>query len=325
MGGVAVVRAEQQAVGAGADALLPVNAQLLLDADQHIGHQGALCALAAGRAHFLVVEHDPDIPAAFLVAAALQEAPEGGVGAFQIIDAAGHEILALQAHALSLFPGAENQIAVHDLLGTNPGLFSQNVPQGCPCRAEDGLQIHLRVILHAVVQIPVEVDAEVGDAGQRPVRVYQHTADAALGADQDAARHAQGTVHPGGHDHAAVALGLGLGKDGVPAAVQLLDPPGGRITVAGGHMPAGQLAPGHPPGQHCRAVAGGVVLAAGGQLPGRAFGAVPVAVGFQDLHRRCSGMERADTGVQKIEETFDGKSSVLHSSILLQYSLILCT
>ena len=237
MGGVAIVGAQQQAVGAGTDALLPGHAQLFLNAGQHVGHQGALCALPAGGAHLLVVEHNPHVAPAFLLAAALQEAPQGGVGAFQVIDAAGHEVFALQAHALGLFTGAEHQVSIHDVLSLDPGLLSQSVPQGGTRLTKDGLQIHLRVVLHAVVQVMVEVDAEVGDDSQRPVGVDQQAPDAVLRADQNAARHAQGTVQPGGHDHAAVALGLRLGKDCVLAAVQLLDAPGGRIAVAGGDQP----------------------------------------------------------------------------------------
>ena len=82
--------------------------------------------------------------------------------------------------------------------------------------------------------------------------------------------------------------------------------------MAGGDMPAGQLTLGHPPCQHGRAVAGGVISAAGHQLPGCALGAVLVAVLFQELHSRSRGVEGADTGVQEIEETFDGKGVILH-------------
>ena len=113
----------------------------------------------------------------------------------------------------------------------------------------------------------------------------------------------QGTVQPGGHDHAAVALGLGAGKHGILAAVQLLDLPGGGIAVAGRDMPAGQLPFGHPPGQHRRTVAGGVVFSAGHQLPGCAFGALLIAVGLQN-GRCCGGrVKGADAFVQKIKQT----------------------
>ena len=57
------------------------------------------------------------------------------------------------------------------------------------------------------------MDAEVGDAGQRTVGADQTTLDAALGTHQQTACHGQRTVEPGGHDHAAVALDLGLGED----------------------------------------------------------------------------------------------------------------
>ena len=163
----------------------------------------------------------------------------------------------------------------------------------------------------------VEVDAEVGDDSQRPVGVDQQALDAVLRADQNAARHAQGTVQPGGHDHAAVALGLRLGKDCVLAAVQLLDAPGGRIAVAGGDMPTGQLALGHPPCQHGRAVAGGVILAAGGQLPRGALRAVHIALGFQNGGRSSRGVESTDAGVQKTEKLLYRKSCILHGYFLL--------
>ena len=94
--------------------------------------------------------------------------------------------------------------------------------------------------------------------------------------------------------------------------------------MAGGDMPAGQLTLGHPPCQHGRAVAGGVISAAGHQLPGCALGAVLVAVLFQELHSRSRGVEGADTGVQEIEETFDGKGVILHFYVLLYFQVIRC-
>ena len=166
-----------RAVGAGADALLPADAHALLDAGQHIGHEGALSALTAGRADLLVVEHHPDVAAALFLAPALQKAPQGGVSALEVIDAAGHEILAVQAHADGFFTGGEDEVGVEDVLGLHAGFLRQNVLQAAALAAEDGLQIHLRVVLHAVVEVAAEVDAEVGDAGQRTV-----------GADADGSR-----------------------------------------------------------------------------------------------------------------------------------------
>ena len=303
MGGVAVVGAQQQAVGAGTDALLTGDAQLFFDAGQHIGHEGALCALTAGRTDLFVVEHDPDVAAAFLFAAALQKAPQSGVGTLQVVDAAGHEILALQAHAHGLLAGAEHEVAVEDVFGPDAGLLGQHLPQGGARRTEDGLQIDLRVIVLPLVDLVVKVDAKVRDAGQRTVRMDKNALHAVLRPDKDAACHAQGTVQPGGHDHAAVALRLGAGKHGVLAAVQLLDLPGGGIAVAGRDMPAGQLPFGHPPGQHCRTVAGGVVFSAGHQLPGCAFGALLIAVGLQNGRCCCGRVKGADAFVQKIKQT----------------------
>lgn len=87
-----------------------------------------------------------------------------------------------------------------DLFGLDTGFPRQHSPQAAACRAEDGLQIDLGVILHAVVQVTAEVDAEVGDAGHGPVRVDQTALNAAFRLHQHAAGHAQGTVQPGGHD-----------------------------------------------------------------------------------------------------------------------------
>ena len=131
-------------------------------------------------------------------AAALQETPQGGVGALEVVDAAGHEILAVQAHADSLLTGGEDQVSVEDVLGLHAGLCGQDLFQVSALAAEDGLQIDLRVILHAVVQVAAEVDAEVRDAGQRTVGADQTTLDAALGAHQQTACHGQRTVEPGG-------------------------------------------------------------------------------------------------------------------------------
>ena len=237
-------------------------------------------------------------------------------GALEVIDAAGHEILAVQAHADSLLTGGEDKVSVKDVLGLHAGLRGQDLFQVSALAAEDGLQIDLRVILHAVVQVAAEVDAEVGDAGQRTVGADQTTLDAALGAHQQTACHGQWTVEPGGHDHAAVALDLGLGEDLV-LRVELLDTPGGRVAVAGGCVPAGQLTLGHTPCQHGRAVAGGVILAAGGQLPRGALRAVHIALGFQNGGRSSRGVESTDAGVQKTEKLLYRKSCILHGYFLL--------
>ena len=315
MGGVAVIGTQQQGVGAGADALLFRHAQALLNAGEHVCKQGAAGPLTAGGTDFLVIKHDPDIAAALFLAAALQKAPQGGVGALQVVDAARHEILAVQAQTLGFLPGAEDDVGVHDLFGLDTGFPRQHSPQAAACRAEDGLQIDLGVILHAVVQVTVEVDAEVGDAGHGAVRVDQTALNAAFRLHQHAAGHAQGAVQPGGHDHAAVTLGLRLGKHFILGAVQFLDPPGGRIAVAGRRVPAGQRALGHPPCHDGRAVAGGIIFASRSQLPGSTLRAVLVAVLFEDGCRRRGGVERADAGVQEVEQAVDGKF-VVHTMLL---------
>ena len=160
------------------------------------------------------------------------------------------------------------------------------------------------------------MDAEVGDAGQRTVGADQTALDAAPGAHQQAARHRQGTVKPGRHDHAAVALDLRLGKDSI-LGMELLDAPSRRVTVAGSGVPAGQLPLRHPPRQHGRAVAGGVILAAGGQLPRGTLGAVHIALGFQNGGRSSRGVESTDAGVQKTEKLLYRKSCILHGYFLL--------
>ena len=123
--------------------------------------------------------------------------PQSGVGALEVVDAAGHEILAVQAHADSLLTGGEDQISVEDVLGLHAGLRGQDFFQVSALAAEDGLQIDLRVILHAVVQVAAKVDAEVRDAGQRTVGTDQTTLDAALGAHQQTAATVSGAVEPG--------------------------------------------------------------------------------------------------------------------------------
>ena len=308
MDGVAVVGAEQQAVGAGADALLLRHTKALLNAGQHIAHQAALCALPAGRAHFLVVEHHPDVAAARFLTAPLQETIQGGIGTFQVVDAAGHEIFALQAHTLGLFGDAEHQVGGQDVLCLSPGFGGKGVLQAAALGPEDGLQVHLGVV----------VQAGVGHAGQCPLRVYQTALHAVGGAHQQAACHAQGPVEPGGHQHAAIALHLGAGK-AVVGPVQRLDAPGGRVTVAGCGVPAGERAFGHPPGQNGRAVAGGVVFAAGHKVPYRALRAVPVALGFQNGRGGRRRVERADTGVQKRKQIFHGKCFVLHGDASFRF------
>ena len=156
------------------------------------------------------------------------------------------------------------------------------------------------------------MDAEVGDAGQRTVGADQTALNAAPGAHQQAARHRQGTVKPGRHDHAAVALDLRLGKDSV-LGMELLDAPSRRVTVAGSGVPAGQLPLRHPPRQHGRAVAGGVILAAGGQLPCGTLRAVHIALSLQNGRSGRRGVEGADACVQKTEKLFHRKSCILHS------------
>ena len=198
------------------------------------------------------------------------------------------------------------------------GFSGKGVLQAAALGPEDGLQVHLGVVVQAGVGLPVEVDAQVRDAGQCPLRVHQTALHAVGSAHQQAACHAQGPVEPGGHQHAAVALHLGAGK-AVVGPVQRLDAPGRRVTVAGCGVPAGERAFGHPPGQNGRAVAGGVVFAAGHKVPCRALRAVPVALSFQNGRGGRRGVERTDTGVQKRKQIFHGKCFVLHGDASFRF------
>ena len=84
------------------------------------------------------------------------------------------------------------------------------------------------------------MDGYVGDQHQIPVNVQQTGLDALVGFDQHAAGNAQGTVQPGGDEHAAVALrsqaGVGAGQFTV-----FLDLEGGTVQMGCAHHEAAGL------------------------------------------------------------------------------------
>ena len=47
----------------------------------------------------------------------------------EVVNAAGHEILAVQAHADGFFAGGEDEVGVEDVLGLHAGFLRQNVLQ----------------------------------------------------------------------------------------------------------------------------------------------------------------------------------------------------
>ena len=83
--GVAVVRREDEGIGGGAPEVLPVLAQSIQDTGKCIRQEGSFRALAAGGAHFLIVQHAPDL-SGLRKGSGGQKSGQGGGSALQIVD-----------------------------------------------------------------------------------------------------------------------------------------------------------------------------------------------------------------------------------------------
>ena len=155
------------------------------------------------------------------------------------------------------------------------------------------------------------MDRHVGDHQQVLVHVDQLLLDIVPLLHHHLTRHGQGTVQPGGAQHAAVPLRVeahvGFG------ALQLrvfLDPEGGGVGVAGGDHEAPGLSRRDPEGDQRRPAPDGVILPAGDGAPAPPLRkrriARPLQLPAEAVHR----VEPAGALVQKMKK-------IVHQKVLL--------
>ena len=309
MGGVAVVGAEQKAVGQRPVFHLGAVGDGFENPVQHVPQEAALGALPAGGTHLLVIEHGPDGGAgAVRLGGSVDEAQQGGGGAFQVVDAGGHEVLPVGADLGGGLAGHQLEIPVEDVPFLHPQLLAEQVGEGAArLGAPQGLHVDLGVVLVALVHVALHVDGQGRDHQEVPVKVDKAGLHPVGGAHQHPAGHRQGAVQPGGHVHAAVALHAQAAAAVIRHGVGL-DLPARGVAVAGGDAPPADGMGGNAPGHHGGTVAQEVVPLARFQVPVVGLLQTGEARRVQPGRRRGRRMVGGHALLQKFKQIVDHTS-----------------
>ena len=129
--GVGIIGAEHKAVGKCLGLCLGTVGDRIQDAVEHIAQKAAVCALAGAAAHFFVIKHRPDRGASAVgLRGGVQKAVQGGGGALQVVNAGGHEQLAVRPNAGGCLAGVKRKVKVHNVLFFHTGGLSQQGGEG---------------------------------------------------------------------------------------------------------------------------------------------------------------------------------------------------
>ena len=295
--GVGIVAGEEEAAGHLLAVLLPL-AQGLADPFQGVFQEGGGRALLGLAAHLLIVKKAIDGDG--LALPRREEGRQPGEGALQVVQPGGGEET-VPLHALLRV--VEGQVGGEDILlpaGQGHGKRRAEEALLLPY-APEGQKVHGGVPGVAVVGLAVHVDGHVGDHGARAPQVQKPGLDARAFAQQHPARDAQGPVHPGAHQHAAVFL---HGETPAAAAGELgvlLDLEGGAVAVGGGHQKAPKLLP-RPEGDEGGAVPGHIVALAGSESPVLPLREGPKSGGTQRLRAVGNGVVGRGAGGDIVKE-----------------------
>ena len=307
---VGVIRGNHEAGGQRGAQGFAAGIQRAGSAGEYIAQEAGIRALPGAAAHLLIIERAVhiDVPAS----PGLGKGAQRGEGALQIIQPRRRDIAVLRAPDAGRHAIVEIEIAARDLLRLHARSLGDERFKAVFGRgiAVEGHHIHLGVEFAVLVHLAVHVDGEVGNEQQIPVDLHQTGFQSGLRAHQHAARHGQRTVQPGGHDHAAVALGVE--QDILARGVQLgalLDAKGGAIAVAGHNLHRGVAGFGPCKGDDAGLSAGDEVLPAGLHSPFFALLKADEALLFQNGADGVHRMKRAGRSAQKGAKSLN---TVLH-------------
>ena len=235
-----------------------------MDPLEHVPQESGQSTLLGAGAHLLVVKTAAHVDPVGVVA--VHQGLHGGIGALEVVQAGGRDELLLGAPQGGGHPGVEVQVTAHNVLRLHPQFLGDELivavlstlPGG-----EQGEHVHLLVVLHAGIHVPVHVDGHVGDEQQVPVDVEKPGLHHVALAHQHSASQRQRPVQPAGADHAAVPFRVQLEIAALALELRLLlHLIAGRVAVGGGDLEVVvvQLLA-HMEGNDGRAVAGDVILA----------------------------------------------------------------
>ena len=154
------------------------------------------------------------------------------------------------------------------------------------------------------------MDGQTGHGQQVPVQIDQTAFHTRFSADNDAARHGQGPVHPGIVNHTAVTLGGQTGILGVAVQPVPFDGKGGDIAVGGCHAPGRQRFTWQAKRNQAALIAGDIILTTGSQGPGAPLFQTGETGLIQQIRGSGHGVEGAGTAVQKGHGVFQGCHTV---------------
>ena len=197
-----VIRRHQEGL---AEHLADVPVQPFRNSGQHILHIGRVGAVGGAGTDFLAVQgaEHRNIP----TGCGIQEALEAAPHALQVIQCLAGNILVVHAPDPGIFPDVQRQVMPQNLAASR---FFQKGRQlsGSILTAQQGIDIHHRVPLVAVVCLTVHVNGYIGNQQQVTVNIHQYGFCTLLRLHHHPSGQAQGTVKPGGNQQPAIALHL---------------------------------------------------------------------------------------------------------------------
>lgn len=245
---------------------------------QGIRKEGGAGALRGGAANFFVIEEGVDGDVFLLLP--LREAAEAGEGALQVVELRRGDEFSLFAPDGTGDAAVEDEVMREDVFGFHLGSGGDDVHER-GLRAGHAIERE-HVLLHfpifMLVHAAVHMDRDGGDDEHGAVDRDELLCEVAVLRDEETSCDGEGTVEPGRHDHAAVALDIELHIRAICDFRILFDLEGRRVAVRGSDMEGFCAFFRHGEGHEGAAISGDDVLAAFLDLPG---------VFFADLCEAC--------------------------------------
>ena len=194
--GMGVVGGDEEAACHGGAVLLLRSAAGVVDAVQHVIEEGRGRALLGAAADLLVVKDAADRNAVGVLCR--EEALHAAERAFQIVELRRGEVFVLRAEHRALFTQIEEQIVAENVVCIDARRLGGQLQEAAlgVRAAEQGIGVHIRQQLHAVVGGAVHVDGNTRDDEQVAVDVHELRDDLSALTDDEPSGCGKRTVEP---------------------------------------------------------------------------------------------------------------------------------
>ncbi|GFI66453.1 hypothetical protein IMSAG185_02069 [Lachnospiraceae bacterium] len=202
-----IVRREQEASRQQFQIPASVRAKALRNPPEDILQKCGVRPLPGGASHLLVVKHRAYID----ISAGTHgfKSPEGRKSTLQIVQSGRQHKLSVLAQDAAFLPDIQKQVVPQNILPLTARRLRHGFQQSAAflfplLLRKQGQHIHLGIIFHAVVHVPVHVDCQIGNHQQILIQIDQPGLYSVLPLHGHTARHGEGAVHPGRKDHCPV-------------------------------------------------------------------------------------------------------------------------